>query len=158
GFGDEADPPDDELGPHHPVVVQLAVVDDGQAVLGQRLVGRGGQIDDRQAPVAKLHRHSVVFVAPGPGRVRTAVRDPVGHDVYQLLAVSLLVTSRDTAHFSPWPVPGSWWRPGPARRPPGRPFPGGSRQAPARPAPARASPARRAWARRPSARRSPART
>src|SRR5262249_47321346 len=149
-FGDEADSPDDELGPHPPVVVQLAVVDDGQAVLGQRLVGRGGQIADRQPPLAKLYRHAVVLVVPGPGRVRPAVGDPVGHDVHELLAAGLLVTPCDTAHFSPWPVPGSWWQRAEASRTPsGRRVPGGSRQAPARPAHARASPARRAWARRP---------
>ena len=98
GFGDETNPSDDELGPHGPVVIQLAVVDDSQAVLGQWLVGRGRQIDDRQTSVAEVYRHSAVFVFPGPGRVRPAVGDPVGHDVHELLAVGLLVTPRYPAH------------------------------------------------------------
>ena len=83
-----------------PVVVQLAVVDERHAVLGQRLVGRGAEVDDRQPPVAELHRHAVVLVAPGPGRVRAAMRDPVAHDVHELLAVGLLVAPRDPAHLS----------------------------------------------------------
>ena len=83
------------------VVVQLAVVDEGQAALGQRLVGGGGQVDDRQPPVAELDRDPVVLVTPDPGRVRTAVRDPVGHDVGELLPVGLLVAACDPAHVRP---------------------------------------------------------
>ena len=82
------------------VVVQLAVVDQRQAVLGQRLVGGGAEVDDREPAVAELDGDPVVLVAPQPGRVRAAVRDPVGHDVDELVAVGLLVAPCDTAHVS----------------------------------------------------------
>ena len=42
GFGGETDAASFQVGPQLLVVVQLAVVDEGQAVLGQRLVGGGG--------------------------------------------------------------------------------------------------------------------
>ena len=48
--------------------------------------------------MTKMHGHPLVLVAPGPRRIRAAMRDPVGHDVDQLLAVRLLVTPRDPAH------------------------------------------------------------
>ena len=48
--------------------------------------------------MAELDRDPVVLVTPDPGRVRTAVRDPVGHDVGELLPVGLLVAACDPAH------------------------------------------------------------
>ena len=99
--GAEADAAGGQLGPQGLVVVQLAVVDEGQAGLAERLVGGLGQVDDRQPPVAELDRDPVVLVAVDPGRVRAAVRDPVGHDVGQLLAVRLLVAAGDSAHVRP---------------------------------------------------------
>ena len=102
-LGGEADAAGDQLGPQRPVVVQLAVVDEGQAVLGQRLVGRGAEVDDRKPAVAELHGHPAVLVTPRPRRVRTAVGDPVGHDVDELVAVGLLVAPCDPAHVSPRP-------------------------------------------------------
>ena len=111
GFGDEAHAASLQLGPQLLVVVELAVVDEGQAVLGHRLVGGGGQIDDRKPPMAEVHGDPVVLVAPGSRRIRAAMRDPVGHDVDQLLAVGLLVTPRDPAHVQAFvrsePCPGS---------------------------------------------------
>ena len=101
--GDEAHPARRQLRLQFPVVIQLAVVHQRQAMLGERLVGRGGQVDDREPPVAKLHRHTAVLVTPGPSRVRPAVRDPFAHDVHELLAVGLLVAPGDPAHFSHWP-------------------------------------------------------
>ncbi len=48
--------------------------------------------------MTEVHDHPVVLVAPDPGRIGAAMRDPVGHDVDQLLAVGLLITTRDSAH------------------------------------------------------------
>ena len=42
-----------QLGPQLLVVVKLAVVDQRQAALAHRLVGRGGEVDDRQPPVTR---------------------------------------------------------------------------------------------------------
>ena len=61
----------------------------------------GGQVDDRQPPVAELDRDPVVLVAPDASRVRAAVRDPLAHDVHELVTVGLLVAARDSAHISP---------------------------------------------------------
>ncbi len=38
-------------------------------------------------PMAELYRDPVVFMAPGPVHVRTAIGKPVGHDVDELVAV-----------------------------------------------------------------------
>ena len=91
------------------VVVEFAVVDQRQAALAHRLVGRGGEVDDRQPPVPEVQRDPFVLVAPDPARVRTAVRDPVGHHVGQLAPVGLLVAAGYPAHGSDLPVgcPGS---------------------------------------------------
>ena len=80
------------------VVVELAVIDERQVALDQRLVGRRGQVDDRQPPVAEVDGGALVLVAPERARVRTPVRDPLGHDVGQLVPVGLLVAPGDTAH------------------------------------------------------------
>ena len=54
-------------------------------------------IDSRRWPRCTATRS--LLVAPGAGGVRAAVRDPVGHDVDQLLAVGLLVAPGDAAHL-----------------------------------------------------------
>src|SRR6202042_3184085 len=81
-------------------VVELAVVDERQPALGQRLAGRGGEVDDREPSVAELDRDAVGLVVPRPVRVGTAVCDPLGHDVNELGAIGLLVTAGDTAHLN----------------------------------------------------------
>src|SRR5262249_43264626 len=68
GVGGEPNPVRGQLGPQRRVVVKLAVVDEGHAAFGQRLVGRGTEVDDREPPVAELHRYLIVLVAPGPRR------------------------------------------------------------------------------------------
>ena len=103
-LGGEPDPRGDQLGPQRPVVVQLTVVDQGEAVLGQRLVGGGAEVDDRKPAVAQLHGHPVILVTPRPRRVWAAVGDPVGHDVDKLVAIGLLVAPCDTAHVSSRPL------------------------------------------------------
>ena len=140
GAGDEGRPLLLQLGPQFPVVVQLAVVDQREAALDQRLVGRRGQVDDRQPPVAEVDGRALVLVAPDRARVRTPVRDPLGHDVGQLVAVGLLVAPGDTAHARQLPAfvvrPAALLRH--TRR--GRPVPGAARRVPPRHAHGRACP------------------
>ena len=57
-----------QVRPQLLVVVELSVVDERQAVLGERLVGGGAQVDDRQPQVAQVHRDPVVFMTPVPSR------------------------------------------------------------------------------------------
>ena len=45
-----------------------------------------------------MDRDPLVLVAPDRARIRAPVRDPLGHDVGQLVAVGLLVAPGDTAH------------------------------------------------------------
>ena len=53
-------------------------------------------IDSRRWP--RWMDDALVLVAPDRARVRAPVRDPLGHDVGQLVAVGLLVAPGDTAH------------------------------------------------------------
>jgi len=98
GAGPEAHPGGGQLGPQLPVVVELAVVDQGQAVAAEGLGGGVGEVDDRQAPVGQVGGHPVVDEGVQPG----AVGPPVGHEVAhgggQGTAVRLLVAPRDPAH------------------------------------------------------------
>ena len=68
GGSDEADATAGQLGPQFLVVVELAVVDERQPALGQRLAGRGGQVDDREPSVAR--------VGSRPGRPRGSTSRP----------------------------------------------------------------------------------
>ena len=71
-----------ELAPQLAVVVELAVVDEGQAVLDERLVGRRGQVDDGQPPVGQLTTAvSGVDQLADAARVRPAVGEAVDHRV-----------------------------------------------------------------------------
>ena len=71
GLRPEPDAVGGQLGAQRPVVVQLAVVDDRQAVLAEGLIGRRAEIDDRQAPEAEVNRGPVVSrgsrFRPSPG-------------------------------------------------------------------------------------------
>ena len=149
GPGDEPGTAGGQFGPQQLEVVQLAVVDEGQAVLGQRLVSGGAEVDDRQPAVTELDCDPVVFVVPPPGCVRAAVRDPVGHDVHQLVAVGLLVAPSNSAHVSLRSAAGRRSR----RRASGR-----TRPAPARPGPGPVYPSGSAGPRRPSGPQLPWRT
>jgi hypothetical protein len=100
GVRPEADAAAGQLFLELPVVVQLAVVDHDQVVLDHRLVGGGGQVDDRQPPVAEVDGDPVVLVGPDAAGVRAAVGDPVGHDLGEPVTVRLLVAARDPAHGS----------------------------------------------------------
>ena len=65
------------------VVVQLAVVAQVQAVLDERLVRRGRQVDDRQPPMRKLQWRVSGARSGKPSGVRPAVADAIGHRLYQ---------------------------------------------------------------------------
>ena len=69
-----------QLGAQFAKVVDLAVVAEHVAVVGvdHRLVRRGGQVDDRQAPVAQAH----VALDPVALAVRPAVRNRIGHALH----------------------------------------------------------------------------
>ena len=56
GFGTESDASATEGVAELAVVVQLTVVAEVQAVLAERLISGGGQIDDREPSMGKLHR------------------------------------------------------------------------------------------------------
>jgi hypothetical protein len=64
----------------------------------ERLVGCRAEVDDRQPTEAELGGHPVVLVVPAACGVRSAVSDPLRHDVNQLGAIRLLVTPRDPTH------------------------------------------------------------
>jgi hypothetical protein len=44
--------------------------------------------------MTELHDHSVILVAPDPGRIGAAMHDPVGHDVRTRLFTSTGAPSR----------------------------------------------------------------
>src|SRR6185503_1092912 len=53
-----------QLGAELPVVVELAVVAEREAALDEGLVGRRGQVDDRQPSLAEVDGGPLVLMAP----------------------------------------------------------------------------------------------
>ena len=100
GAGAEADPGVAQLGPQLAVVVDLAAEHEHQPVLHERLVGRGRQVDDRQATVPEPHPFGVVGAGPGAGRVRPAVGEGVGHGGPPAGVDREVVGPQDPAHSS----------------------------------------------------------
>jgi hypothetical protein len=102
--GSEGDAGLGQLGPQFLVVVELAVVADRQAALGERLVRFRRQVDDRQPAVRQVRAHVTVVERVHRRGVRTAVRDPVAHRLGEGEPVALLVAAGDAAHLrTPWP-------------------------------------------------------
>ena len=103
-LGPEADPGAAELGPQLAVVVDLAVAHQHQPVLHEGLVGRGGQVDDRQPSVTEPNSSGVVGTVPGADRVRPAVSERTGHGGPLAGIDREVVGTEDPAHgLSPGP-------------------------------------------------------
>src|SRR5436305_303967 len=98
--GDETGAEGHELVAKLLVVVELAVVDESEPMLGQRLVCGMGQVDDREPAVREMHADATVLVRITTSRVRAAVGDPRAHFAYQRIPVSLLEAASDPAHPS----------------------------------------------------------
>ena len=96
----ERRPPALQLRPQFSVVVDLAVVAEGQPVLPERLVGRGRRVDDREPTVPEDGRPSRGPDLDQPARIRAAVRDPLEHPPSDRQPVRLQVGTRDPAHVS----------------------------------------------------------
>src|SRR5580658_3801191 len=80
----------DQFGSDLPIVVQLAVVAERERQLDQGLLSVP-EIDDRKAPVGKLHMDPLVRVGVRALFVGTTVPEALAHDLSGLLTVYLLV-------------------------------------------------------------------
>ncbi len=89
-----------KVAPELPVVVELAVVTEGEALLRERLLARG-EVDDRQAPVGQMHLGPVIGKGEEALVVGSPVRERLAHHPGGGLAVVLLVGARDAAHVRP---------------------------------------------------------
>jgi hypothetical protein len=97
-LGDEPDAVALEDLPEFAVVVELAVVAEPEPVLDERLVGLGGQVDDRQPPVTELDRRVPPRRGADADGVRPAVGDPLDHGPDHAVPVRLAVRPGDAAH------------------------------------------------------------
>src|SRR5271165_2573717 len=92
------------------VIINFAVKNDYQLIVqgGHRLCA-GGDIKDREAPVAK--KHSGMLIDPGAFAVRSAMRECIGHPM-QVRAFSAPDKSGNPAHgwFGVWRLAFGVWR------------------------------------------------
>ena len=89
-----------KLFPDLPVVVQLAVVREYEAIFQQWLIRSGAKVDYGEPPMGELHGHPLVDQIVQAARVRTAVCNSLAHCVGKDPAITLLIAACDPAHDS----------------------------------------------------------